>query len=218
MPSTLPEDAVHADERPGNAWFSCGARALDEWKRRLGLGVRDVASKVGCAHGTVSNWIRGERTPLDGQRKVLEEVTGGEVPATWWFYWTLGAGLEDDRPPPLPPASEKRPAAPPRELGSTHAELIETVREIDVALKGQLADGPRANLLGKRTSALVAIARIENSGALKDHPEFAAHKEDIKAALRDTLDAHGISRADGIRTFRDALVKHEKSRTRKAAA
>ena len=220
MTSTLPTDAVHADERPGDAWFSCGARALEEWKKRLGLGVRDIAAKVGCANGSISNWIRGERIPLDGQRRVIEEVTGGEVPASWWFWWTLGAGLEDDRPSRSAPApvSEKKPVAKRRELGSTHGELVGTVQEIDIALQGSdLADTARANLLGKRTSALVAIARIENNGALKDHPEFEAHKEDIKAALRDLITTHGIDLAAGIRTFRDALVKHERARTRKAA-
>jgi transcriptional regulator with XRE-family HTH domain len=209
----LPPNAVRADERPGLAWFSCGARALDAWKKRLGLSVRDVAARVGCAHGTISNWTRGERTPLDGQRKVLEEVTGGEVPASWWFFWALGDGLEDDRPSPAPESGPREIALP--ELGSTPDELRASVRRA-LALLGEkeITLKQRLDAEGRIQVGLSALARLEERAKLEEHPDFAAFRADILGSIEDAFG--DLCTPERLRALSESMRR--RGQARKAAA
>jgi hypothetical protein len=102
-------------------------------------------------------------------------------------------------------------------MASAREELLSTIQEIDTALRGDLGEGARANLLGKRTSALLGLSRIEQGGSLEQHPEFEAHKGDIRAALRDTFEALGVDAAVGFEVFASAVERQESSRTRRAA-
>jgi len=56
-------------------WLSAGGR-LQHW----------FASQVGVHPTLVSKWVCGDRLPNYTQALGIEEVTGGEVPASEWGY------------------------------------------------------------------------------------------------------------------------------------
>ena len=118
-------------------------------------------------------------------------------------------------PEPAPPKSEQRPA---RKLGSTREELWATVEDIDRELRGSaLSSSQRASLLGKRAGTLSAIARMEKAGALEDHPDFAAFRDDVLGAMKDAFaDKLGSDEyAAALRAFGESMRRRGK---RKAAA
>lgn len=106
----------------------------------------------------------------------------------------------------------------PRDLGNTRDELRATAQEIDaVRRKGGLTPNQDAALLGKRISALTALARQEDRCALEDHPDFEAFVDLSLKALEATLAQYGVSR-DGARSvFADHLERLEAERLKRAA-
>lgn len=193
---------------------SLAAKALAERRQNNGdaLSCGQKALRLGVSKALVSLVQNGERPASPEFRaKCLEAYS---IPLEDWDKPDPDNAPEAEPAPP--PASEKRPA---RKLGSTREELWATVEDIDVELRGSaLSSSQRASLLGKRAGTLSAIARMEKSAALEDHPDFAGHKEDIKAALRETLEAIGADKVQAFDIFRKALVKAEKARLQKAAA
>lgn len=170
--------------------------------------------RLQCAAPYVSQLQNGIRSPSDEMKKRCLEAYA--IPLEDWDRADPEHTVEPDPEPTPPPASEKRPA---RKLGSTREELWATVEDIDTELRGSaLSSSQRASLLGKRAGTLSAIARMEKTAALEEHPDFAGHREDIKAALRETLETIGADKAQAFDIFRKALVKHEKARLQKEAA
>jgi transcriptional regulator with XRE-family HTH domain len=204
-----PATAQNSIVRPEGEWISCGWLALDTWMSSNGKRYKEVADSLGCSTATITAWKNG-RPPAGIHLERIVALAAIEKDA--WQWWVSGESRADAPPP----SSKKQPVAP-REFAGTREELLATIQEIDVALRGDLGEGARANLLGKRTSALLGLSRIEQGGSLEQHPEFEAHKGDIRAALRDTFAELGVDAPVGFRAFAAAVVRQENSRTRRAA-
>ncbi len=73
---------------------------LAAWRTKLGMSQAELAAKVGATQGQISRVERGERGPGRRLALAIEEVTGGEVPASSW----------DDEPGQPPPKLTPRHA------------------------------------------------------------------------------------------------------------
>lgn len=139
--------------------------------------------RLQCAAPYVSQLQNGIRTPSDEmKRRCLEAYA---IPLEQWDTPDIEHLVEADHDPETPSKSEKRPA---RKLGSTREELWATVEDIDAELRGSaLSSSQRASLLGKRAGTLSAIARMEKSAALEEHPDFAQFLADVRGAIKDAF-------------------------------
>lgn len=181
------------------------AKTLREWLEKNQVNAAELARR--CSSGPLHFDRKriGELLACTHVRADLlaeiERVTAGEVPASLW--------LEEAAPP-----SETRP----RELGNTRDELRATVQEIDaVRRKGGLSPTQEAALIGKRTSALMALARQEDRCALEDHPDFEVHIDDVLQALEATISQFGVNPTGARSAFADHLERIEAERQRRAA-
>lgn len=211
--SGLRAPTIHSADHPGRGYTCTGSRLLDEWAHGEPHGITEACARLAEACGVtrqlVSTW-RNEKRPAPKHWATIARVTNLE-PRVWETWELLGAPE-----PEAPPESEKRTTEP-AQLGTTKAELLETVRQIDRALGGSLADGARANLLGKRTSALVAVSRLEERGELEDHPDYDAHLELVLDALEATLEQYGVVPGGARTAFVDHYERLEAKRQRRAA-
>jgi hypothetical protein len=211
MSFTPPTNAQNSIVRPDGEWISCGWLALDAWMTSTDKRYKQVSDSLGCSTASITAWKNGR--PPAGIH--LERIVAlAAIPKEAWQWWVPGEAPARSE---AAPSSEKRTVTPPREFAGTREELLSTIQEIDTALRGDLGEGARANLLGKRTSALLGLSRIEQGGSLEQHPEFEAHKGDIRAALRETFAELGIDASAGFRIFAAAVIRQESSRTRRAA-
>lgn len=165
---------------------------LSKWLATEQISFQELARRCSSERNkfdakAITRVVTERKKPTPHLAGALERVTGIEVGA-----WE-----------PRPPESERR-AATPRELGTTKAELLETIRLIDLALAGKPSDTALANLAGKRTSALIAISRLDERASLEDHPEFPAKLEIILDALDATLRQFGVEPVGA----REAFVGH----------
>lgn len=179
---TPPEGAKRSIRQPNEGWISCGWLAFEAWRLGNAQTYQNVADALAVTKPAISNWKAG-RLPGEATRKHVELLA--DVPPDAWTWWVRSEGAADSSP-----ESERRPSAPEalRELGTTRDELRATVRSIDrVRAKGGLSPAQEATLLGKRTSALTALARLEERQSLEDHPDFDALLEDIIGAVVDVL-------------------------------
>ena len=173
-------------------WLSTEQISFQELARRCSSKQNKFDAKA------ITRVVNEHKKPTPHLAGALERVTGIEV-AAW-----------DQRPP----ESERRPVTL-RELGTTKAELLETVRLIDLALAGKPSDSALANLAGKRTSALLAISRLEERGELADHPDFADFREDIQGAIKDAFG--DLCTPERLRTLAISMRRRGEARKRKAA-
>lgn len=138
--------------------------------------------RLQCAAPYVSQLQNGVRAPSEDLKKRILEAYA--IPVEDWLRPDPDHVIEVCPLEP-PPASEQRPA---RKLGSTREELWATVEDIDRERRGgALSSSQRASLLGKRAGTLSAIARMEKSAALEEHPDFEAFRADIIASIREAF-------------------------------
>jgi transcriptional regulator with XRE-family HTH domain len=191
-----PPDAKHSAIRPGEGWYSCGWRLLEAWLAERAWVYAQLGEAVGCSKALISGWKSGR--PANAPYPTRLEQLCGIAPEAW-TWWTQDEPLDASaRPSSPPPASEKRAAKGPAldvPLGSTREELDSTIRQIDVALREGVTDGQRVQLLGKRASALMSRARLEERQAIHEHPDFTPLVEDLVLAVRSAL---GPDAPDGI--------------------
>lgn len=64
--------------------------ALDHWRERHRLSVREAALVLGVGYTTVYHWCSGRTLPTLVMGFHIEEVTDGEVPAASWLGTTVG--------------------------------------------------------------------------------------------------------------------------------
>lgn len=192
---------------------SLAAKALAERRQNNGdpLSCGQKAMRLGVSKTLVSLVQNGERAASPEFRaKCLEAYS---IPLDDWEK--PDPELQDEPEPAPPPKSEQRPA---RKLGSTREELWATVQDIDTELRGSaLSSSQRASLLGKRAGTLSAIARMEKAGALEDHPDFTAFRDDILGAIKDAFvdKLSSDEYAAALRAFGESMRRRGK---RKAAA
>ena len=188
---------------------SLAAKALAERRQNNGdaLSCGQKAMRLGVSKALVSLVQNGERAASPEFRvKCLEAYA---IPLEDWDK--PDPELAPD-PEPAPPKSEQRPA---RKLGSTREELWATVEDIDRELRGSaLSSSQRASLLGKRAGTLSAIARMEKSAALEEHPDFEGFRADIIASIREAFGDECTP--DRLRAMAESMRRRGKSR--KAAA
>lgn len=190
---------------------------LREWIQASGQTFSAFALSAGVHKSIVSFAVNNGRSISRCNAEAISRATGGAIDAgeleRQYDETPVAPRVTRDE---TPPASEERPL--PRELGNTRDELRMTVQEIDaVRRKGGLTPNQDAALLGKRTSALTALARQEDRCTLEDHPDFEAFVETTLLALEATLVQHGVT-PDGARsTFADHLERLEAERQRRAA-
>ena len=191
---------------------------LHEWLQGR-FTVRSFAVRCGVSPSYISELRTRGRLPSGELRAAIERETSGEIKATDWLarqYDETPVTPRVKREDETPPASEERPS--PRELGNTRDELRATVQEIDaVRRKGGLTPNQDAALLGKRTSALTALARQEDRSALEDHPDFDAFTDDALRALEATLAQYGVDATGARSVFAAHLERIEAERQRRAA-
>lgn len=190
MPFTPPPEAKQSAIKPDDGWFSCGFLALDKWRTENGLVYRALAEQLGCGAGTISSWKDG-RLPNSLTMPRIEALTG--IPREAWTWWVDQSPETNEHHSSPPPSGEQPKSTGP--LGSTRDELDSTIRQIDAALRGRVTEGQRVQLLGKRASALMSRARLEERQAIVDHPDFAPLVEDLVAAVRSVF---GPDAPDGL--------------------
>lgn len=210
----LPQTLQQSDP-PGRGYTCLGNRLLEEWARSQDVSVSAATEIVSDAckvsRPYAVRWRQTNRPPAK-YWATIQQVTG--LSPTVWETWEL-LGREE---PEIEPESAKVEKAPPRELGTTRDELRGTVQEIDLARnKGGLTPAQVATLLGKRTSALTALARLEDSTALADHPDFDALLSDVLGALERTLTQYGVDPTGARSAFAAHLEAVEAERQRRAA-
>jgi transcriptional regulator with XRE-family HTH domain len=168
--------------------------------------------RLGISKTLVSYLQNGERLASPEVRaKCLEAYS---IPLEDWDRPDPDDTLElaSDAETAPPPKSEQRPA---RKLGSTREELWCTVEDIDRERRsGALSSSQRASLLGKRAGTLSAIARMEKSAALEEHPDFEAFRADIIASIREAFGDECTP--DRLRAMAESMRRRGK--LRKAAA
>ena len=176
------------------------------------------AASAGVHKSIVSFAVNNGRSISRCNAEAISRATNGDVTADELErqYDETPVTPRVKREDESPPASEERPV--PRDLGNTRDELRATAQEIDaVRRKGGLTPNQDAALLGKRISALTALARQEDRCALEDHPDFEAFVDLSLKALEATLAQYGVSR-DGARSvFADHLERLEAERLKRAA-
>lgn len=57
---------------------------LGAWRTATGTTLQEVAEHVGVSTSTVFRWEAGTRWPSEEARRILEQFTGGAVPARVW--------------------------------------------------------------------------------------------------------------------------------------
>ena len=192
MPRSLAAKALAERRQNNNDPLSCGQKAM----------------RLGVSKTLVSLVQNGERSASPEFRAKCLEAYG--IPLEDWDR--PDPDLAPDPEPAPPPKSEQRPA---RKLGSTREELWATVEDIDRELRGgALSSSQRASLLGKRAGTLSAIARMEKSAALEEHPDFEAFRADIIASIREAFGDECTP--ERLRALAEAMRRRGK--TRKAAA
>lgn len=197
---------IRSADPPGRGYTCVGVRLLDEWAQNQDGGVTLASSRVAEACGVTRPAVAGWRTrarPAPRHWPAIERMTG--IATSVWESWEL-LGRED-----AAPSSEERPVAETAgPLGSTRDELDSTIRQIDAALRGPVTDAQRVQLLGKRASALMSRARLEERQAIHDHPDFAPLVEDLVAAVRSVF---GPDAPDGLEArIADELERLQASR------
>ena len=191
---------------------------LREWIQASGQTFSAFAASAGVHKSIVSFAVNNGRSISRCNAEAISRATNGEISADELErqYDETPVTPRVKREDETPPASEERPS--PRELGNTRDELRATVQEIDaVRRKGGLTPNQDAALLGKRTSALTALARQEDRSALEDHPEFEAFTDDALRALEATLAQYGVDATGARSVFAAHLERIEAERQRRAA-
>lgn len=210
-PPPLAAPQLRSADPPGRGYTCLGNRLLDEWAHGEPHGVSEASSRVAAACGGISRqlvtaWRNENKRVAPKHWTAIAGVTGIAVEV--WETWEL---LTAEEPTP---ASEERPAPAKVALNSTREELDSTIQQIDTALRGGVTDGQRVQLLGKRASALMSRARLEERQAIADHPDFAPLVEDLVLAVRDAL---GPDAPDGIEArIADELERRQVARATSA--
>ena len=191
---------------------------LREWLTKAGETQDVFSTRAGLSRTNLYFVLTNQRRCSRANAEAISRATNGDIVADELErqYDETPVTPRVKREDESPPASEERPL--PRELGNTRDELRATVQEIDaVRRKGGLTPNQDAALLGKRTSALTALARQEDRCALEDHPDFEAFVDLSLKALEATLAQYGVS-PDGARSvFADHLERLEAERLKRAA-
>jgi hypothetical protein len=196
VPFTPPTDAKRAAICPDEGWVSCGWLALERWLAAESTTYKTLGEQIGCSAALIAGWKKG-RSVSPAYLPRIERMCNID-PAAWTWWLRDEPPDATARPSSPPPASERRAAkepAPDAPLGSTREELDSTIRQIDAAIRGGVTDGQRVQLLGKRASALMSRARLEERQAIHEHPDFAPLVEDLVLAVRSAL---GPDAPDGI--------------------
>jgi hypothetical protein len=190
-----PENATHAEKQPSEGWISCGWTMLDKW--REGKGYRELGRLFGTSAGNVCTWKQG-RVPAKPYLEKLESIA--DIPPIAWQWWicvdpSKSAASSDESPP-----SSGSRSVEGVKLGSTLDELRASVERLTAILaKSKLSPAQVATLEGKRISALIAVSKLEQTGKLEDHPEFAQFVRDTIDAVKETFTAYGVTQPDALR-------------------
>lgn len=191
---------------------------LREWLAKAGETQDVFSTRAGLSRTNLYFVLTNQRRCSRANAEAISRATNGDVTADELErqYDETPVSPRVKREDETPPASEERPL--PRDLGNTRDELRATVQEIDaVRRKGGLTPNQDAALLGKRTSALTALARQEDRCALEDHPDFEVFTDDALRALEATLAQYGVDTTGARSVFAAHLERIEAERQRRAA-
>jgi DNA-binding transcriptional regulator YdaS (Cro superfamily) len=191
---------------------------LREWLVKAGETQDVFSTRAGLSRTNLYFVLTNQRRCSRANAEAISRATNGDISADELErqYDETPVTPRVKREDETPPVSEERPL--PRELGNTRDELRMTVQEIDaVRRKGGLTPNQDAALLGKRTSALTALARQEDRSALEDHPDFEAFTDDALRALEATLAQYGVDVTGARSVFAAHLERIEAERQRRAA-
>ena len=197
--------------------MSVGWQLFDAWRGERGY--REISRDLGCSPGVLSTWKSG-RVPAKVYLEKLEKMA--DIAPIAWQYWvcldpTKAAATSDEPTAADPPESGSRTIE--AKIGSTLDELrVGVARLNDLLGKSKLSPGQIAQLEGKRISALTAIARLEERGGLKDHPEYDAFCDMALDALDETLRHFGLDPRDARMLWVDKLERIEAERKAKKNA
>jgi transcriptional regulator with XRE-family HTH domain len=209
---------IRSADPPGRGYTCLGNRLLEEWAQAEPHGVTEASARVaegcGVSRQYVTGWRAGKPVPPK-HRQAIHRVTGISIEV--WETWEL---LGREEPEETPPSGEREADGPAAPLGTTAAELRATIQRIDAVLrKRSITPAQEGQLLGKRTTALGALARLEDRQAIEDHPDAEPFLEDVVQALLDVL---GPDAPEGIGArVAERLVELQAARAatpRKAAA
>lgn len=185
--------------------MSCAWLELAKLMAKNGWNYRACAEALGSSPAALTTWKQGRLPSV----QMLPRLEALGVPREAWTWWLNETPELDERPSSPPPSGDQPKITGP--LGSTRDELDSTIRQIDAALRGGVTEGQRVQLLGKRTSALMSRARLEEHQAIADHPDFAPLVEDLVAAVRSVF---GPDAPDGF----EAQIADELERLQAARA
>ena len=199
-----PANSIFAEKQPSEGHVSVGWQLFDAWRGERGY--REIARDLGCSPGVLSTWKQG-RVPVKVYLEKLEKMA--DIAPIAWQYWvcldpTKAAATSDEPPASSPPESESRKIE--GKIGATIDELrVGVARLNDLLGKGKLSPSQVAQLEGKRVSALVAIARLEERGGLEDHPDFDSFIADTIDAFKETITAFGVELSPALKMYADIM-------------
>ncbi len=193
-----------------------------EWLNGRGIRHQEFADRCKIDRALLSRYLNGHRRPSSGHRLAIARETAGEFrPEAWDGPLAAALEREREREPweQQQPASDRRPVAPPRELGTTPDELRESIRAIERDLSAPgLTPPQRTQLHRAKVAALTALSRLEERAGIQDHPEFCDLIEDLVTAVCEEL---GPNAPPGIEARIAERFEHrqvERSDARRVAA